>query len=93
MQVALYEFYTGAQINNFQAHSYAVLEYSRNANLTKTLLAPEWDPDRDFPSAGASLRVLLISVCEFLVESLYAQANSQLALEHVLVSPVYSVTA
>ena len=54
-QVALYEFYTGAQTNNFQAYSYAVLEYTQNANLTKTLLVPEWDPDRDFPSAGASL--------------------------------------
>jgi len=52
-QVALYEFYTGSQTGNFQAYSYAALEYSRNANLTKTLLEPEWDPDLDFPSAEA----------------------------------------
>eukprot|EP00656_Telonema_subtile_P042107 TRINITY_DN4755_c0_g2_i1.p1 TRINITY_DN4755_c0_g2~~TRINITY_DN4755_c0_g2_i1.p1 ORF type:complete len:513 (-),score=69.96 TRINITY_DN4755_c0_g2_i1:81-1619(-) len=41
-QVALYEFYPGAQKINFQASSYAVLSYGQSPS---TPVEPEWDPD------------------------------------------------
>eukprot|EP00658_Telonema_sp_P-2_P006303 TRINITY_DN12405_c0_g6_i1.p1 TRINITY_DN12405_c0_g6~~TRINITY_DN12405_c0_g6_i1.p1 ORF type:complete len:835 (-),score=179.19 TRINITY_DN12405_c0_g6_i1:269-2773(-) len=50
-QVALWEFYPGAQRINFQAHSYALLGYRGFETLE--VAEPEWEPDVAWPSAAA----------------------------------------